>query len=108
MFVGSERILDNRNMTIPVEEILSSRGRIRIIKMLLKNDELCISEIVRLTRLNHNSVVQHLDLLKHAGFVYEKKFGRIRIYSIRNESLIVKAMKSFISLWGFSKMEIHK
>jgi DNA-binding transcriptional ArsR family regulator len=95
-------------MSIPIEEILSSKGRIRIIRMLLGKSELNISEIVKLTKLNHYSVVQHLDLLKRAGFVYEKNFGRIRIYSIRNESLIVKAMRSFISLWGPTRMEIDK
>lgn len=99
----------NKKTTIvPVEEILSSKGRIRIINMLLKNGELNVSEIVRLTRLNHNSVVQHLDLLKRAGLVHEKDFGRIRIYRIRNENLIVKAMKSFISLWNPVKTEINK
>jgi len=100
-----DRIPEKRTGVVPVEEILSSKGRIRIINMLLKNEELNVSEIVRLTRLNHNSVVQHLDLLKRAGLVHEKDFGRIRIYSIRNENLIVKAIKSFISLWNPIKTE---
>ena len=108
MLIESGKTLDGDNMDIPIEEILSSKGRIRIIRMLLKKGELNISEIVKLTKLNHNSVVQHLDLLKRAGFVYEKNFGRIRIYNIRNESLIVKAMRSFISLWGSQRMEIDK
>jgi DNA-binding transcriptional ArsR family regulator len=108
MLPETDQIRERRAGVVPVEEIFSSRGRIRIINMLLKNGELNVSEIVRLTRLNHNSVVQHLDLLKLAGLVREKDFGRIRIYSIRNENLIVKAMKSFISLWNPVKTEINK
>jgi DNA-binding transcriptional ArsR family regulator len=108
MLIESGETFDNGRLAIPIEEILSSKGRIKIIRMLLKNGELNISEIVKLTKLNHNSVVQHLDLLKRAGFVYEKDFGRIRIYHIRNENLIVKAMRSLISLWSPQRMEIDK
>ena len=108
MLSETDEIRDKGAIIVPVEEILSSKGRIRIINMLLKNEELNVSEIVRLTRLNHNSVLQHLDLLKRAGLVHEKDFGRIRIYSIRSENLIVKAMKSFISLWNPISTEINK
>nr|MDO8100307.1 winged helix-turn-helix domain-containing protein [Candidatus Njordarchaeota archaeon] len=108
MLVDPEGLLTKRRMSVPVEEILSSKGRIKIIKILLKNCELSISEIVRLTRLNHNSVEQHLDLLKHAGLICEKNFGRIRIYSIRNESLVAKAIRSFVSLWDPTRTEINK
>jgi len=108
MLVESEDPLTEGRTSIPVEEILSSKGRIKIIKTLLKSCELSISEIVKLTRLNHNSVEQHLDLLKRAGLVCEKDFGRIRIYSIRNESLIAKAIRSFISLWEPARTEINK
>jgi DNA-binding transcriptional ArsR family regulator len=108
MLLKTDEIHNKQNIPVPVEEILSSKGRIRIIRMLLKNGELNVSKIVRLSRLNHNSVVHHLDLLKRAGLVHEKDFGRIRIYRIRNENLIVKAMKSFISLWNPTKTEINK
>jgi predicted transcriptional regulator len=108
MLVKPKSPLAGRRMFIPLEEILSSKGRIKIIKILLNNCELSISEIVRLTRLNHNSVEHHLDSLKHIGLVSEKNFGRIRIYSIRNESLVAKAMRSFVSLWDASRTEINK
>jgi DNA-binding transcriptional ArsR family regulator len=108
MQTETDPVRNKRTTSVPVEEILSSKGRIRIINMLLKNGELNVSEIVRLTRLNHNSVVQHLDMLKRAGLVREKDFGRIRIYRIRSENLIVKAMKSFISLWNPIKTEVNK
>jgi DNA-binding transcriptional ArsR family regulator len=108
MLAKPDRPLAERRTSIPVEEILSSKGRVKIIKTLLKNSELSISEIVKLTRLNHNSVEQHLNLLKHAGLVCEKNFGRIRIYSIRNENLVVKAMRSFVSLWDPARTEINK
>jgi DNA-binding transcriptional ArsR family regulator len=108
VIVKPDSPFNKRRTPIPVEEILSSKGRIKIIKTLLKNCELSISEIVRLTRLNHNSVEQHLNLLKRAGLVCEKDFGRIRIYSIRNECLVVKAMRSFVSLWDPARTEINK
>ncbi|WXG43124.1 MAG: ArsR family transcriptional regulator [Promethearchaeati archaeon SRVP18_Atabeyarchaeia-1] len=108
MLIESGKTFDRSEINVPIEEILSSKGRIKIMRMLLRRGELNISEIVKLTKLNHNSVVQHLELLKRAGFVDEKNFGRIRIYSVRNESLLVKAMRSFVSLWGPPRTEINK
>ncbi|MGQ4914646.1 MAG: ArsR/SmtB family transcription factor [Candidatus Asgardarchaeia archaeon] len=87
---------------LPLEEVLSSRGRIRILEILVKVGEINISELSRRTRLNHSSVIAHLQILKRADLVEEKIFGRIKIYRFKSETLRGRAIKSLIELWDTS------
>jgi DNA-binding transcriptional ArsR family regulator len=84
-----------------IEDIFSSRGRTKIIKLLALKDELNISKIVELTGLNHLSVKTHLFFFKEIDFVQEKKFGRIKIYRFKTENLKAKALKNLIQFWEF-------
>ena len=82
-----------------IEDLLGSKARIKILKQLALNSELNISLIVTKTRLNHSSVITHLNYLKEVNLVQEKKFGRIRIYRYRDENLKARSLKNFIELW---------
>ena len=84
---------------VNIEDIFSSRGRTKIIKLLALRGELNISKIVELTRLNHFSVKSHLFFFRDIDFVQEKKFGRIKIYRFKNENLKAKALENLIKFW---------
>lgn len=77
-----------------VEEVFSSKGRVKILKLLAKRSELNISEITRRAALNHSTTLNHLEWLKNAGLVEEKKFGRIRIYRFKLENPKAKAIQA--------------
>jgi len=64
-----------------MEDIVSCKGRMRIIAILIKAKELNITEIARRAALNHSTVISHLKALESVGLVNEKTFGRIRIFS---------------------------
>ena len=87
---------------VKFEDIFSSRGRTKIIKLLAIKDELNISKIVEITGLNHLSVKTHLFFFKEIEFVQEKKFGRIRIYRFKSENLKAKALRNLITFWEFN------
>jgi DNA-binding transcriptional ArsR family regulator len=72
----------SRKQTENVEEILGSKGRIRVLKVLSESRELNISEIGRRTGLNYSSVDRHLEKLEELGLVREKRYGKIRIFEI--------------------------
>ncbi len=72
----------SRKQTENVEEILGSKGRIRVLKVLSESKELNISEIGRRTGLNYSSVDKHLEKLEELGLVREKRYGKIRIFEI--------------------------
>jgi DNA-binding transcriptional ArsR family regulator len=93
---------EDRNYFFPhisIEEIFSSKGRVKIIKILVEEGELNISEIGRRASLNHNTTLQHLNFLIETGLIQEKKFGRIRIYRLKEENIKAQALKSFFTLW---------
>jgi DNA-binding transcriptional ArsR family regulator len=85
---------------IPIEEIFSSRGRIKIIKELADSKELNISELCRRVGLNHSTTKSHLNVLIESGLVEEKVFGRIKIYRYRIEDLRARSLRNLFDIWG--------
>lgn len=84
---------------VPIEDIFSSKGRIKILKELAASNELNISELCRRVDLNHSSTKSHLEVLLKSGLIEEKKFGRIKIYRYKIEDLRARSLKSLFSLW---------
>ncbi|MFX0071852.1 MAG: winged helix-turn-helix domain-containing protein [Candidatus Hermodarchaeota archaeon] len=82
-----------------IENLLGSRARIKILKILAYNNELNISLIISKTRLNHSTVLRHLNFLKSLNLIQEKRFGRIKIYRYKIENLRAKSLKNFIEIW---------
>jgi len=71
------------------EEILGSKGRIRVLKVLSESGELNISEVSRRTGLNYTSVERHLMKLKKMDLLNEKRYGKIRIFEINFRRLSI-------------------
>ena len=65
---------------IDAEELLGSRGRIRVLQVLAESRELNISEIGRRTGMNYTTVERHLERLREMGLLREKRYGKIRIF----------------------------
>ncbi|NVM53274.1 MAG: helix-turn-helix transcriptional regulator [Candidatus Helarchaeota archaeon] len=84
---------------LAVEDVLQSKGRIKILKVLARELEVNISEIVRRVHLNHSSVRYHLHHLVQADLVQEKVFGRIRIYRFRIETIRARALLNLFDVW---------
>jgi DNA-binding transcriptional ArsR family regulator len=81
-------------MTLAVEDIFSSKGRVKVLKVLAERGEMNISEITRRTNLNHTTTAMHLERLCELGIVEEKNFGRIRIFRFRREDPHAWAVQS--------------
>lgn len=84
---------------VEIEELFSSKGRIKVVKELAYASELNISELCRRIGLNHSSTKSHLMTLIDAGLVEEKIFGRIRIYRYCIEDMRARALKHLLELW---------
>jgi DNA-binding transcriptional ArsR family regulator len=69
-----------RRAEIEAEELLGSRGRIRVLRVLAESGELNISEVGRRTGMNYTSVERHLGALTVMGLLREKRYGKIRIF----------------------------
>ena len=90
---------DIKDNAVNIEDILSSRGRVLILKTLAEMEELNISAIARIANLNHSTTTQHLEFLKKAGLIQEKRFGRIKIFRFKNEDLKARSLKRLFEIW---------
>ena len=81
------------------EEILGTKGRIKILRILAIVEEINVSKIVKLTGINHTTVKKHLDKLIEYDFIQIKQFGRIKIYRYKNENLKAQMLKNLIFFW---------
>ena len=85
--------------TMSVETVFSSKGRVKILKILVDIGELNISEIARRARLNYTTTNQHLQVLESSGIVRHKNFGRIRIFRFNEENSRAKRIKDLMNEW---------
>jgi predicted transcriptional regulator len=85
-----------------VENVLSSRLRIKILKILLKMGELNVSEIARRLGVNYSTTSQHLKILENEEIVKHKTFGRIRLYRLNEQSPKVRALQNLLESWEHS------
>jgi DNA-binding transcriptional ArsR family regulator len=82
-----------------IEDVFSSKGRVKILRILSEIGELNISDIARRAGLNYTTTNQHLRALERAGLITHKSFGRIRIYRFNEENRKASAMRDLIELW---------
>lgn len=80
-----------------LEEILGAKGRVRLLMALVNMQEVNITRLIRLCGVQHASAKRNLDLLVKHGVVIEKRFGKLRIYSLNMNSSIARAIKNMIT-----------
>ena len=85
-----------------LSEVLSSKGRIRILELLSEAMELNVTEIAKRVGLNYSTTNNHLKELEGAGLLAQKRFGRIRIYRFCESSPYAAAIRKLIQSWPSS------
>ncbi len=76
---------------------LSNKSRLQILKI-LKNREMCVSEICKQFQMTQPSVSHHLDILKRAGLVVSEKRGREVFYRFKADMVVECCGKQFRAL----------
>lgn len=66
---------------------------------MIESGELNISEITRRSGLSHSSAARHLEFLTKSGILREKRFNRIRIFRVNQNSPFVGAISKFLLEW---------
>jgi DNA-binding transcriptional ArsR family regulator len=84
---------------LEVEQVFSSYGRVKVMSVIMKGDELNISEITRRAGISHTSVELHLAFLVKAGLLKEKRFNRIRIFRVNHANPYAAALERFLADW---------
>ena len=86
-----------------IEEVFSSKGRVKILRILSEIGELNISEIARRAGLNYATTNQHLILLEKHKLIRHKTFGRIRIFRYNEENPRAILIRQLIENWEETK-----
>jgi DNA-binding transcriptional ArsR family regulator len=82
-----------------IEEVFSSRPRMKILKLIARLGALNVSDIARRISLNYTATNQHLKLLEAEGVLQQRVYGRIRMYKFNEGSPKAKAVQNLIDTW---------
>ncbi len=74
-------------------KVLGDRTRIKIVKILLKEGELCVSDIKEEVGTSQPNVSQHLRELKKVGLVKMIRKGKECCYYVQDKNTINKLIK---------------
>lgn len=66
---------------------LSDETRIRMLKLLLGREELCVCEIMEVLEISQSRASRNLGILKDAGFLKDRRDGQWVYYSINGQAL---------------------
>jgi predicted transcriptional regulator len=88
---------------MPIEDVFSSKGRVKILRILSEIGELNISEIARRAGLNYATTNQHLQVLENYKLVRHKTFGRIRIFRFNEENPRARMIRQLMEFWEETK-----
>jgi len=80
------------------EELLGSKWKIRLIRELINEGEINISALVKRSRSFFKNATEYLEFLKELGMVKEKRFGKVRIVVINQNSETYVLLKRLLEI----------
>jgi DNA-binding transcriptional ArsR family regulator len=87
----------------PLDRILSSGGRIRILTLLSEVEQLHLTEIAKRTDQSYSAAERHLDDLSKAGIVEERDYGRVRVFKLNLTNDRAKLLQELILKWNHNQ-----
>ncbi len=88
---------------LPLDRVLSSGGRIRILALLSEVNELHLTEIAKRTDQSYSAAERHLDDLSQAGIVEERDYGRVRVFKLNLANDRAKLLQELILKWNHNQ-----
>ena len=86
-----------------VEEVFSSKPRMKILRLVARLGALNVSDIARRINMNYSTTNQHLKLLEAEGILQQRVYGRVRMYRFNEASPKAKAVQNLIETWEQDK-----
>jgi len=79
---------------------VADRSRLRILKLLQGEGELCVCQIAATLGLDQSTVSRHLAVLRNAGFVEDRREGRWTYYRISDAAAATAHVHRILELIG--------
>ena len=86
-----------------LEEVFSSKPRIKILKLIYQLGQLNVSDVARRTKMNYAATAEHLKILESEGILQVHVYGRVHMYRFCEGSARARAVQSLIDAWEQSK-----
>lgn len=86
-----------------IEEVFSSKSRMKILKLVYQLGQLNVSDVARRLKLNFASTSEHLKVLESEGILQERTYGRVRMYRFNEGSAKAKAVQNLLDVWEQDK-----
>jgi len=83
-----------------IEDVLCSKTRLKMLKVLMQSELLTISEIARRTAVNYVSARTHLETLENGNILTHLMFGKRTRYYKFKDSPIANAVKDFVETYS--------
>ena len=93
-----------RDLIMELEEVFSSKSRMKILKLIYQLGQLNVSDVATTikTKFCLNSS-KHLKVLESEGILQERTYGRVRMYRFNEGSAKAKAVQNLIDVWEKGK-----
>ncbi len=82
-----------------LEEVFSSKPRMKILKLIYTLGQLNVSDIARRIKMNYSATAEHLKLLVAEGILEERVYGRVHMYRF-SEGAKAKVVACLIETWA--------
>ncbi len=86
-----------------LEEVFSSKLRMKILELIYNLGSLNVSDIARRLNTNYASTAEHLKLLEAESILEERVYGRVKMYRFNEGSAKAKAVQNLIEAWQQNK-----
>jgi predicted transcriptional regulator len=81
-----------------IEDLLGSKWKIRVLKKIIEEKEVNISNLAKETSSNFKKVEQYLKLLNELEIIREKRLGKIRLIIVNEKSPIFSNLERMFRL----------
>jgi predicted transcriptional regulator len=86
-----------------LEDVFSSKLRMRILKLVYELGSLNVSDVARRLGSNFAATSEHLKVLEAEGILQELAYGRVRMYRFNEGAAKAKAVRNLIEAWEQEK-----
>ena len=92
---------------------LDDETRLRILALLLEEDEICVCDLVSVLQLPQSTVSRHLSLLKNAGWLRDRREGVWSHYSVNRalapiQQFIIPVLRNFIPATEAARKDLER
>jgi ArsR family transcriptional regulator, arsenate/arsenite/antimonite-responsive transcriptional repressor len=92
---------------------LDDTTRLRIVALLLEEDELCVCDLVAVLQLPQSTVSRQLSLLKNVGWLKDRREGVWIYYSINRslapiQQFIVPVLRNFLPATSVARADLAR